>query len=433
MPPVTRRSQRAEQQQRHGESGVDKGRREKREAVDGQEQQQADEESRVRYGLRVRSAASRSGGRLSRVDDVLHRLKRQRERREGREWMEGEGEEEMEEEDEEAESEAEPTAADYEQQQQQLCSPVPPSRRRPKRARSERSSHRLTAADEYDDGSGFVVHSDEADEDEEQQQPMGGGREEEADEAIGHMRLHNQLQAASDDDDDDDDGGHAEAVERGAAHTASSPLAALFPHSHSYFGPVLSLDVAFHYWMQYLASVMVDEAASSSLLSLSAVRWLLDKAVKVVEEQFDSRLSNWVQSSLWQQRGRERFYTAVTQLPYITSRTITAYDAASDSEGLSQAELEETAGGGRLCDTCRGQHQASHCVEIMGIPYDCQQLKHPFDAEKIFRCPLTASHSHSQRTEQRRMAISPCLALLCLSRWHCFRRAGVHARSIFCG
>ena len=497
--PITRRSQRAaleveadsslsdehnghhhqQQQQQAVEEMQQEEEEEEDEESDQQQPQQqttSDVSDNSRPGLRLRSArrehASRASGRLSRVDAVLDKLKRQRERTQGRDWISDEEEEEGEEQQQDEQGREGAEVDDGQRvhhrrpQQRQLASaaargavgsvlaqyeeddddfdvgePSPPPR---KRARSQRSSgssrrtssHRFSAADEYDDGSGFVVYSDEdeeADYDDNQQAQQDGRQEaeeewdngqgqaeeeeeeedDEGNETIGHMRLHNQLQAGSDDDSAGGDGAGSSSSRRrlsqvrhrGAAHTALSPLAALFAHSRSHFGPVLSLDVAFRYWMTYLASVLLDANASSQLLNASSTGYLLNKAVKVVEEQFESRLSNWVQSTTWAERPRERFHTAITQLPYITSRTLSAYDTMSDSARAAAAgphsdETDEGEAAGAsvwdssstLCDTCRGQHQATHYVEIFGVPYDHEELKHPFDAERIFPCQ---SHKHT--------------------------------------
>ena len=399
-----------------------------------------------RYVFRPSSAAS---GRLSRVDHVLHRLKRQRERRESREWLHEAGPlEGDEEEGTETDAGGVPHPAaeaagqaagecelesdgGEEDEVEAAVSPAPRKRARSHRTRG--SSHRGSAAEEYDDGSGFVVYSDEETYGEEEEEGEEGredsGSEEAArDETIAHMWLHNQLQAGS--DDELDEGGRST---HGTAHTASSPLAAVFSASRSHLAPVQSLDVAFRYWLHYLASVLLDEAASAAILS--DARWIVEKAVKVVEEQFESRINNWVQSSTWQQRGRERFYTAVTQLPYITSRRLNAYDAISDS--TEQGEVEPVLGSGsRTCDTCHGQHQATHYVEIFGVPYDHQQLRHPFDKERIFRCCQADSplqpHSAPLAAVLRCLTLSaavPRSALYCVSAAS-FRRLAVQSGGV---
>ena len=373
---------------------------------------------------RVLRHSSGSGGRLSRVDDVLHRLKRQRERTEAREWLDDEQRLVAGEDEEQAEAEAE---AQTEQRRagggdgdSDGLTSVP--RKRQRSQRSRRTSHRSSAADEYDDGSGFVVYSDEdAHEEAVDEDDSGSDTGAAGEETIAHMRLHNQLQRARSgsvsDDEDEDDGqgmtGTAMRVRSKPHSAASSPWPALFSlhRSQSPFGPVLSLDAAFHYWAQYLAAVLVDDAASAAVLTSSSARCVLS-AVKVVEEQFDSRLANWVKPSTWEQRGMERFHTAVTQLPYITSRRLNTYDAISEDTQQTDAAPADSGSlslSSGLCDTCRGQHQATHYVELFGVPYDFQRLTHPFDNQRIFACPtqtqthtrahaLLSQHSHGRPT-----------------------------------
>ena len=478
--PVTRRSQQASlrAEQTHTQTSDEKQQASMQAAgADEEEEEEASEaaeeaaaeEQRLSGGGR-RYGQQRPSRRLSRVDDVLHRLKRQRERKESREWLgerkeQQQGDDEADEEwsgerkagaeDEEQagpelyeapEEEAAEGGEEEEEEGSVVVSTVSRKRRRypfSRRSGPLRRSH-ISAADEYDDGSGFVVYSDEEETDERAAGGAGGaggeGGSDEAeaelsdaeaagDERIEHMRLHNQLQAGSDDDDGDVTAAADSGEQRGAAHTASSPLAALFSHSsRAAFGPVQSLDVAFHYWAQYLASVLLDEQASATVLASASARWLVDKAVKVVEEQFESRLTNWVTSALWLQTPRERFYQAVTQLPYITSRRLNAYDAAADGMDEAQHIDVEALGSGSVCDTCRGQHQATHYVEIFGVPYDFQQLAHPFDTDKIFQCRNASAHNrHSIQqpsTVLTDIVVSCCVAC-------CVACCGVRPLSLF--
>ena len=441
---VTRRSQRASLSQETETNAASEERKEE-EAVDGEVEEvkryseragpdttsSGSSSSSRRYVLR----GSISGGteRLSRVDSVLHRLKRQRERREGREWMDGEERAEAKEHEEGTDANVgrelpeppESEAADgaeegeYEGVDYESAAVSPPVR---KRVRSHHT--RNSAADEYDDGSGFVVYSDEETHEADEDEDEGGGEEEEANETIGHMRLHNQLQTGNSDDEYGDG--------RGATLSSSTPLAILFTHPTSHSSLVLPLDAAFGYWMAYLAAVLIDQSVSASLLSTSTTRRLLLRAVQCVEEQFLSRLEKWVKSSTWE-RGRERFHIAITRLPYITSRRLNAYDAFNDSsEAQSDTESVDGGSGGRTCDTCRGQHTATHLVEVMGVPYDFQHLTHPFDTERIFGCQQR-TRSSPVRSVRRRGTLHCIAHPLCratVASGALLRRTAVHSRSV---
>ena len=328
--------------------------------------------SSARYVLR---SPTSKGARLSQVDAVLDRLKRQRRREEGRAWIDsrqrsdngvGDGAEgaenwpEEEQEQQEVEEEEEEEAAI--------------NRKRARPERSAAAAERAVDEDDIgdDDDAAFIVGDDE--EAEAEGEGEGGEAEADSDGAIGHMRLLHRMQMEQEGlrEDDDDPGGNGDEGSHSHSLPSSSPLFASLSLSLP-----LDLPSALRVYALYLSAVLVDAEVSGWAMSLPSIDRLLNAAAQKVEESFVQQRTLWVRSQLWEQAGRaESFLRPLDRLPYATSTRAQPADAMDPQTGVRLAQSP--------CAACGRAHELTHTVRLFGVPYDEQQLQHPFEPQDIF-------------------------------------------------